>query len=87
MQRLMRDGGSLSGAYLQVPTSALFRDEQGWAAFVMEGGKAVRRRVEVGPQSDRSAAVLSGLREGEKVIIHPGADIKDGVEVKPREGT
>lgn len=69
---------------LQVPTSALFRDEQGWAAFVMENGKAVRRRVEVGPQSDRAAAVLSGLREGEKVIIHPSADIADGVEVAPR---
>lgn len=72
---------------LQVPTSALFRDEQGWAAFVMENGKAVRRRVEVGPQSDRAAAVLSGLREGEKVIIHPSADIADGVEVAPRDGT
>lgn len=69
---------------LQVPTSALFRDEQGWAAFVMENGKAVRRRVEVGPQSDRAAAVLSGLREGEKVILHPSADVQDGVEVKAR---
>ena len=68
-----------------MPTSALFRDEQGWAAFVLENGKAVRRRVEVGPQSDRAAAVLSGLKEGEKVIIHPSADVKDGVEVKERE--
>jgi len=70
---------------LQVPTSALFRDEQGWAAFVMEDGKAVRRRVEVGPQSDRAAAVLSGLKQGEPVIIHPSADIADGVAVAPRE--
>ena len=69
---------------LQVPTSALFRDEQGWATFVMENGKAVRRRVEVGPQSDRAAAVLSGLKEGEKVILHPSADIQDGVEVAAR---
>lgn len=71
---------------LQVPTSALFRDEQGWAAFVMENGKAALRRVEVGPQSDRAAAVVSGLREGEKVIIHPSADIKEGVEVRERDG-
>ncbi|HET9229481.1 MAG TPA: HlyD family efflux transporter periplasmic adaptor subunit, partial [Thermoanaerobaculia bacterium] len=69
---------------LQVPTSALFRDEQGWAAFVMENGKAMRKRVEVGPQSDRAAAVLSGLKEGEKVILHPSADIQDGVEVEAR---
>lgn len=69
---------------LQVPTSALFRDEQGWATFVMENGKAVRRRLEVGPQSDRAAAVLSGLKAGEKVILHPSADITDGVEVEER---
>ncbi|HEX5715236.1 MAG TPA: efflux RND transporter periplasmic adaptor subunit [Thermoanaerobaculia bacterium] len=69
---------------VQVPTSALFRDEQGWAAFVLENGKAARRRVEVGPQSDRAAAVLSGLKEGEKVIIHPNADVTDGVEVEER---
>ena len=72
---------------LQVPTSALFRDDQGWAAFVLGDGKAVRRRLEIGPQSDRAAAVLSGLREGEKVIIHPGAEIQDGVEVAPRDDT
>ncbi|HWM89613.1 MAG TPA: efflux RND transporter periplasmic adaptor subunit [Thermoanaerobaculia bacterium] len=69
---------------LQVPTSALFRDEQGWAAFVLENGKAMRRRVEVGPQNDRAAVVLGGLEEGEKVIIHPGAEIQDGVEVEER---
>lgn len=70
---------------LQVPTSALFRDEQGWATFVMQDGKAARRRLEVGPQNDKAAVVLSGLREGERVIIHPSADIQDGVEVEERK--
>jgi HlyD family secretion protein len=70
---------------LQVPTSALFRDEQGWATYVMENGKAVRRRLEVGPQNDQAAAILSGLKEGEKVIVHPSGDIKDGAAVEERE--
>lgn len=70
---------------LQVPTSALFRDEQGWATFVMQDGKAARRRLEVGPQNDKAAVVLSGLREGERVIIHSSADIQDGVEVEERK--
>lgn len=69
---------------LQVPTSALFRDEQGWATYVMEGGKAVLRRLEVGPQNDQAAAILSGLKEGEKVIVHPSGDIKDGAAVEER---
>jgi HlyD family secretion protein len=70
---------------LQVPTSALFRDEKGWATYVMENGKAVRRRLEVGPQNDQAAAILSGLKEGEKVIVHPSGDIKDGAAVEERE--
>jgi HlyD family secretion protein len=69
---------------LQMPTSALFRDEQGWATYVLEGGKAVRRRLEVGPQNDQAATVLSGLKEGEKVIVHPSGDIKDGAAVEER---
>jgi HlyD family secretion protein len=69
---------------LQMPTSALFRDEQGWATYVLEGGKAVRRRLEVGPQNDQAATVLSGLKEGETVIVHPSGDIKDGAAVAER---
>jgi HlyD family secretion protein len=69
---------------LQVPTSALFRDNQGWAVFAIEGGKARRRSVEVGRQSGLAAEIVSGLRLGEKVIVHPGAEIKDGVAVEER---
>lgn len=70
---------------LQVPTSALFRDNQGWAVFAVEDGKARRRSVEVGRQSGLAAEILSGLRQGEKVIMHPGAEIKDGAAVEERK--
>ncbi|WP_372635351.1 efflux RND transporter periplasmic adaptor subunit [Fodinibius sp.] len=67
---------------LQVPTSALFRVEEGWAVFVVQGGEAVRRTVEVGRQTGLSAQVLGGLSEGDEVIVHPGSDIEEGVEVE-----
>ncbi len=70
---------------LQVPTSALFRDEKGWAAYLMQDGKAVRRSLEVGPQNDEAATILSGLKEGETVIVHPSGDIHDGAAVEPRK--
>ncbi len=70
---------------LQVPTSALFRDEQGWVAFAVENGKAVRRRVEVGVQNGLQAEIVSGLREGEQVVTHPSADVKEGVAVAARK--
>lgn len=67
---------------LQVPTSALFRTEEGWGAFVIRDGEAVRQTVEVGRQAGLSAQVLEGLSEGDEVIVHPGSDIEDGVKVE-----
>ena len=70
---------------LQVPTSSLFRDDQGWAVFAVENGKAVKRRVDVGHQNGLAAEVRSGLKEGEQVILHPGAEVADGVAVEERK--
>lgn len=69
---------------LQVPTSALFRSDEGWAVFVIEGGVAKRRSVEVGRQTGVEAAIESGLESGERVIVHPSDQITDGVSVEPR---
>jgi HlyD family secretion protein len=71
----------------QVPTSALFRDEQGWKVFAVENGRAVRRAVEVGHQNGLAAEIHAGLKEGDQVILHPSADVKEGAEVQGREGT
>jgi HlyD family secretion protein len=71
---------------LQVPTSALFRTDDGWAVFVVAGGAAVRRAVEVGHQTGLAAEVVSGLAEGEAVIVHPGNTIAEGTRVAPRGG-
>ncbi len=73
-----------SDAVLQIPASALFRFNDGWALFVMEDGKAIRRVVKVGKRNGLSAQILEGLAEGEKVITHPDNTIDDGVSVKPR---
>lgn len=70
---------------LQVPTSALFRTEDGWAVFVIEAGTAERRRLRVGHQAGLSAQILSGLKAGDVVILHPGNEIDDGARVEPRE--
>ena len=50
---------------LQIPASALFRDGDGWAAFVVEQGKAVKRRVGIGQRSGLAAQVISGIQAGE----------------------
>jgi HlyD family secretion protein len=67
---------------LQVPASALFRQGDGWAVFVVEKGTARRRAVAIGHRTGLAVHVLSGLQEGARVITHPDDAIEDGKAVK-----
>lgn len=69
---------------LQIPAGALFRDGLDWAVFAVEQGKAVKRRVEIGQRSGLSAQVISGIRAGDQVIVHPDDTVRDGVSVAAR---
>lgn len=69
---------------LRVPGSALFRDGDNWAVFVIEQGRAVHQPVTVGQRNGLQAQVISGLREGDHVIVHPDDQIETGVRVAVR---
>ena len=69
---------------LQVPQSALFRHDGGWAVFAIRDGRARRRPVEVGHRSGLRAEITEGLREGDRVITHPGNELTDGRRVEAR---
>ena len=69
---------------LGVPTGALFRQDDAWATFVVDGSVARLRKVEIGKRSGLQAEVLSGLQEGERVILYPNELIADGSRVEPR---
>jgi HlyD family secretion protein len=70
---------------LQVPISATFRHDGGWSAFVIEDGRARRHELIIGHQGSEEVEVLSGLAEGDVVILHPGDQIEEGRRVRPRE--
>jgi len=69
---------------LQVPASALFRKQDGWAVFVIKNNRAVKREVKVGQRTGLAAEILSGLAEDERVISHPDNSIEDGARVRAR---
>ena len=69
---------------LQVPASALFRNQEGWAIFVVKNNRAFKREVRVGQRTGLVAEVLSGLTEGEEVISHLDNSIEDRTRVRPR---
>lgn len=69
---------------LKVPTSALFREGDQWAVFLHQNGQAIRRNVAIGQMNGTEGEVLSGLVEGDTVIIHPSDKVRDGVTVTVR---
>ncbi|NTW52610.1 MAG: efflux RND transporter periplasmic adaptor subunit [Chlorobiaceae bacterium] len=66
---------------LRVPVSALFRGPEGWRVFVIDGDRAKVRKVSTGLRGVYEAEVTGGLREGEKVVLHPANELEDGVRV------
>ena len=70
---------------LQVPSGALFRRGGDWMAFAFDGGRARAVKVEIAHNNGVAAQVLSGLKQGDRVILHPPDVIADGVAVKARE--
>jgi HlyD family secretion protein len=69
---------------LKVPLTALFRDGDDWAVFVAAGGRAALRHVMLGERNGIEAEIVSGLTEGETVVLHPSDRVVDGVRVAPR---
>jgi HlyD family secretion protein len=69
---------------LKAPSGALFRERDDWAVFVVAGGRARHRVVEVGQRNPLEAEVRSGLVAGDVVLVYPDNEIRDGSRVALR---
>jgi HlyD family secretion protein len=69
---------------LQIPIGALFRREGQWSTFAVKDGKAVLRKLEIGEMSTTHARVISGLEEGDDVVMFPSDLLNDGGAVEQR---
>lgn len=70
---------------LRVPIGALFRGRDGaWHVFVVAGGRAHERAVKLDHVNDEYGEVVTGLRNGEQVVLSPGNELRDGDRVKAR---
>jgi len=69
---------------LKVPSGALFRrQEETWAAFAIENGRAQERILEVGRSNGIETEVRAGLQEADRVIVYPGDRVRAGNRVRP----
>ncbi len=73
-----------SGDSLRVPISALFRAGREWRVFAVKDNRLREVSVTLGHMNDEMAEVLSGLGEGETVVVHPGDTLAEGSLVAPR---
>ena len=69
---------------LHVPSSAVFRHRDGWAAYRINAGVARVVPVETGRRNGLNVQILEGLSPGDTVVVHPSDRVKDGVEVEVR---
>jgi len=74
-----------SDAVLGVPVGSLFRRGDSWAVFVADGGRARLRTIEIGQRNNESAEVVNGLRETERVVLHPPDTLVDGARIRERQ--
>jgi HlyD family secretion protein len=73
---------------LTVPVGSLFRRGDQWAVFVVDGDGRVRvQAITVGERNAMMAQVTDGLREGDRVVLHPPDTLGDGVRVTEREAS
>jgi HlyD family secretion protein len=70
---------------LQIPLSALFRRDGNWAVFKVDGEVAKVTKITTGQMTFSDVQILSGLRQGETVVIHPSDLIADGVRIEIRD--
>jgi HlyD family secretion protein len=75
-----------AASVLKVPASAVFRRAAGpdWAVFTVEESRAKLRPVVPGHRTAAEVEVLKGIAAGERVVLHPQNELRDGARVTTR---
>ena len=73
-----------AGDVLVVPSGALFREGNAWKTYIYQNNKARLTAVTAGHSDGHLTEVLGGLKAGDKVLLHPPDNVKDGTSVEER---
>jgi membrane fusion protein (multidrug efflux system) len=68
-----------------IPRGAVLPGRAGPSAFVVEGDRAVLRRLELGAYQGLMVVVREGLKPGEKLVVRGHRDLRDGNLVQVTE--
>jgi HlyD family secretion protein len=69
---------------LSVPVTALFREQDKWAIFVVREKIAYKQIISIGHKNAFNVEVITGLNEGDWYVSHPNNQIAENVKVSSR---
>lgn len=72
----------VAGEALYIPRESLLGSITEAEVYVAENNKAIRKKIVVGNGNDKYLKVISGLKEGEKVIVNGQINLSDNKEIK-----
>jgi multidrug efflux pump subunit AcrA (membrane-fusion protein) len=67
---------------VSVPVSAIVRDGSRDTVWAVENGKARRRPVNLGAQGENDVQIVSGLQEGQRVVVRGADRVREGQQVE-----
>jgi RND family efflux transporter MFP subunit len=67
---------------LTVPAAAVLEATSGSAVFLVDDGRAIRRRVQRGDTYEGQVEITSGLSPGDTVVVAGNAELRDGAAVR-----
>lgn len=67
---------------LRIANNSYYTQAGNYELFVLEGNRIVKRRVVLGDSSYEYVEVISGLKEGEKVVVSDMSDYKKNKSIK-----
>ena len=67
---------------LVVPDSSVFDYKGNSCVFVVDNGKAVIKQVNKGIESEKTIEIIDGLKEGDRIIVKPDNNTKEGMKSK-----
>ena len=70
------------GDELCIPSEALLGSTTDAEVYVAEKNKAVLRKIVIGKGNDKYVKIISGLKEGEKVIVNGKINLSDNKAIK-----
>lgn len=70
---------------LTIPVGALFRTNDKWTVYRNVNGRARLTQVAIEHRNNQVAEVLSGLSQGDAVVLHPSDRVADGTRIVQRQ--